>query len=373
MSSTQVEKRRHAFTLVELLVVIAIIGVLVALLLPAVQAAREAARRTQCKNHIKQIMLSMHNLESAKNAFPSGGIDPWPNLALYLSSPGGSPYGPDKQGLGWQFQILPYLEGTQVYNVKTEREVMDIVVPWIYCPSKRGPTRWSGIDARTGVSPYLNDYAAAVPYRSRAQRGFPVDAAVNTFYRLQGVDYRACNEGTFWGAVDPQGPRHVGEFNASKTAEGLGPLYTGFWGVIVRSGLAVNGTNRIETGFYTPISFQHITDGSSNTMVIGEKRLEPSEYATGTWHDDRGWTGGWDPDGLRSTACVIGPDTDYNEPEDQEPGQYGYRFGSAHPSAMNVGFADASTRSISYDIDPELFNRLGHRSDEEQLNLESLD
>ena len=67
-------QRRPAFALVELLVVIAIIGVLIALLLPAVQAAREAARRTQCKNHIKQIMLSMHNHESAQRAFPTGRL-----------------------------------------------------------------------------------------------------------------------------------------------------------------------------------------------------------------------------------------------------------------------------------------------------------
>jgi Protein of unknown function (DUF1559) len=348
------------------------------LLLPAVQAAREAARRTQCKNHVKQIMLSMHNFESAKKAFPSGGIDPWPNLALYLSSPGGSPYGPDKQGMGWGFQILPYLEGNQVYNVKTEREVMDIVVPWINCPSKRGPTRWANIDARTGVSPYLNDYAAAVPYQSRGQRGVPpsVAVAVNPFYNIQGDDTRACNEITFWGAVDPQGPRHANEFaGGAKTAKALGNLYTGFWGVIVRSGLVVLGTpaapTKIETGFYERISFAQITDGSSNTMVIGEKRLQPIQYNTGAWHDDRGWTGGWDPDGLRSTACLIGPDENWPDP-DNTPQVMGYRFGSAHSSIMNAGFADASVRSIRFEIDREVFNRLGHRADEEELNLESL-
>ena len=105
--SNTLTRRTSAFTLVELLVVIAIIGVLVALLLPAVQAAREAARRNQCKNNIKQIMLSMHNHESAKKAFPSGGNVPWPILENYLSGPGGSPYGPAKQGLTWTYQLLP--------------------------------------------------------------------------------------------------------------------------------------------------------------------------------------------------------------------------------------------------------------------------
>ena len=73
------------FTLVELLVVIAIIGVLVALLLPAVQAAREAARRSQCVNNVKQMMLGMQNHESAKKAFPSGGVAPWPYIEDFLS------------------------------------------------------------------------------------------------------------------------------------------------------------------------------------------------------------------------------------------------------------------------------------------------
>src|SRR4051794_31408410 len=100
---------RRGFTLVELLVVIAIIGILVALLLPAVQAAREAARRTQCTNHIKQMMLAMHNLESSMKCFPSGGIAPYATIQFYLTdsrlgdgsqnpNPHGQPFGPEKQG-----------------------------------------------------------------------------------------------------------------------------------------------------------------------------------------------------------------------------------------------------------------------------------
>src|SRR4051812_3839417 len=94
-------KREAGFTLVELLVVIAIIGVLVALLLPAVQAAREAARRSECLNHIKQVMLGMQNHVSAKRVFPSGGIQPNPEILNYLTGskntpPSGAPLGPDK-------------------------------------------------------------------------------------------------------------------------------------------------------------------------------------------------------------------------------------------------------------------------------------
>ena len=92
--------RKAAFTLVELLVVIAIIGILVALLLPAIQAAREAARRTQCINNVKQIMLAISNHASTSGVFPSGGVKPWPRIEDYVSA-GGVPNGPQTQGAYW--------------------------------------------------------------------------------------------------------------------------------------------------------------------------------------------------------------------------------------------------------------------------------
>jgi prepilin-type N-terminal cleavage/methylation domain-containing protein len=83
----------HGFTLVELLVVIAIIGILIALSLPAIQAARESGRRTECKNRLKQIMLSMQNHVAARKVFPSGGIYPWPRIEDYVTDDG-KPHGP---------------------------------------------------------------------------------------------------------------------------------------------------------------------------------------------------------------------------------------------------------------------------------------
>jgi prepilin-type N-terminal cleavage/methylation domain-containing protein len=98
--------RRRAFTLVELLVVIAIIGILVALLLPAVQAAREAARRAQCKNNLKQIGLALHNYESARGVFPPG----YTSAATTKNGPGTGP------GWGWGAYILPYLEESALFQ-----------------------------------------------------------------------------------------------------------------------------------------------------------------------------------------------------------------------------------------------------------------
>src|SRR4051812_6111677 len=117
MADKQLRGKR-GFTLVELLVVIAIIGILVALLLPAIQAAREAARRTQCKNNLKNIGLSVLNLYNSYKYFPTGGTQPNPDIASFLrDTPTASVFlrkgpanGPLEQGLGWMYQILPFLE-----------------------------------------------------------------------------------------------------------------------------------------------------------------------------------------------------------------------------------------------------------------------
>src|SRR3954451_24609497 len=97
---------KRAFTLVELLVVIAIIGVLVALLLPAIQAAREAARRSQCKNNLKQVGLALHNYESTRRIFP-------PGFTSSADTVNGAGKGP---GWGWGAYILPYLEESSLFQ-----------------------------------------------------------------------------------------------------------------------------------------------------------------------------------------------------------------------------------------------------------------
>ena len=109
--------KRRGFTLIELLVVIAIIAVLIALLLPAVQAAREAARRAQCVNNVKQLLLGLHNFESANGTFPKGVNEPYLNGLNYntgsdaLGSDFSEPFGPN-----WAIMILPYIEQTTLYN-----------------------------------------------------------------------------------------------------------------------------------------------------------------------------------------------------------------------------------------------------------------
>jgi prepilin-type N-terminal cleavage/methylation domain-containing protein len=351
-------QRRIGFTLVELLVVIAIIGILIALLLPAVQAAREAARRTQCKNHIKQMMLAMHNLEAAKKCFPSGGIAPYAAIENYLTdskttpaNPQGSPLGPDQQGMSWAYQILPYLEESAAYDLKKIDALGRIVIAAYHCPSKRGPTRHPVYDTE------LMDYAAAVPSRPRSKFG-----AVYTYTNDSATwGTVGCELKEFWGIVGGTIRFEQPDIQSRPANLLTNKSYVGYMGVIVRSDYCASCTpDKAHVGWYRRISFSQITDGSSNTMVLGEKRLRPSEYETGAWHDDLGWKEGWDPDTLRSTICLFGPDAEIVMGE-----SFGYNFGAAHPGSMNAGFADASVHSIDYNIDRELLNRLGHRSDDE--------
>jgi prepilin-type N-terminal cleavage/methylation domain-containing protein len=356
---------QYGFTLVELLVVIAIIGVLVALLLPAIQAAREAARRTQCTNQVKQIMTAMMNHESSHKAFPSGGIIPWPMIQDYLSGPNGRPYGPEKQGLGWTYQILPYLEGAPQFDIRNQAQLANTAFPMFNCPSRRGPTQWAGTDPLIG-SPYLNDYAAAVPYPSAAQVGMAIESRYavppNRF------DPVGCGEETFWGnGRTTTHPVHTAPPPGTGDAGGT---WYGFNGVIVRSNLFVSGGNKTISGYYTKVSFNNIEDGSSNTLVLGEKWLVPSQYATGSWHDDAGWTGGWDCDILRSTICGFFSDREYVTGESDRTA--GFRFGGPHNSGMVSGFADGSVHFISYDLEPRIFNNLGHRSDGSMIEMEAL-
>jgi prepilin-type N-terminal cleavage/methylation domain-containing protein len=313
-------RKESGFTLVELLVVIAIIGILVALLLPAVQSAREAARRTQCKNFLRQIALAIHNHTDSYKVFPTGGDTPWPCIENYAS--GGNPWGPDRQGMSWAFQVLPFLEEGAVHGLDTTAEIEDVFIQMYFCPSRREPVRWSSPDGTCSggrIYPWLMDYAATTP----------------------GTRWR--DEGDYWGG-------DIWNVPSNKQ----------YWGIIVRTNW--NKTQKREVGSTDPIDFGKIPDGASKTLLLTEKRLQPQNYLVGDWHDDRGWSDGWDPDTVRSTAYPMGPDVAAGQAGLNER-EFGFTIGSAHPAGVHVARGDGSVDSIEYGIDPQLFNRMAHRND----------
>jgi len=313
MSRWQLTKR-SGFTLVELLVVIAIIGILVALLLPAIQMAREAARRTECSNRLKQIGVAIQNHHDTHRVFPTGGDHPWPKVENYPPTPGPR-WIARKQGVSWMYQILPFMELQSVHDIHQHGDLEKAEIPDYFCPSRSGIRKQS---VRV-----LNDYAGATP-------------------------------GDFW-----QGDTWRVPHNRR------------WYGVIVRTNWDRLATPPGPAGSNAPTTMARILDGTSNTIVVGEKRLRIGNYYSGDWHDDCGWTDGWDPDTMRSTGIQnisrgyrYGPDTD--APGSDPAGCHhscGFDFGSAHPAGANFVFADGSVHVIDYTIDPNVFDYLGDRRD----------
>jgi prepilin-type N-terminal cleavage/methylation domain-containing protein len=314
---------RRAFTLVELLVVIAIIGILVMLMLPAVQSAREAARRMQCQNHLKQMGLGWHNHHSGLNCLPSGGWGwTWlgePDRGTGKAQPG-----------GWVFNTLPYVEQQNLRDLgkgQTGANFTNAVklraqtaVSFFNCPSRRAPKAYkdgSGYNTSQGsVSPGVSgrtDYAANCGNQGR-------------------------NE--LWG-----GP---GSLAAGDTDTGW-PDASGETGVCFQK---------------SEISFSDISDGTTNTFMIGEKYLPPENYTTGAdAADNENMYVGYDNDLYRST------NSGYGLPAQDRAGVVNKQsWGSAHASGFNMCMCDGSIRNISYTIDMTLFSLLGHRADGQVVN-----
>lgn len=185
------KSRRHGFTLIELLVVIAIIAVLIALLLPAVQQAREAARRTQCKNHLKQIGLAIHNYENVFQGTPPNGTNPV-----------GARH-------GWNFRILPYLEQTALasqYNANGEwfdavnQPVYSRQVAVFQCPSAPNPRVSTGAttNGQSWTDAACTDYSSSDGVDSSAIIGLGVSTSLNRngmFSNDKPVRFAECTDG----------------------------------------------------------------------------------------------------------------------------------------------------------------------------------
>jgi prepilin-type N-terminal cleavage/methylation domain-containing protein len=312
----------RGFTLVELLVVIAIIGVLVAMLLPAINAAREAGRRAQCRNNLKQMALAANNHLLAHKFLPTGGWG-WrwagdPNYGYDTLQPG-----------GWMYNILPFIEEQPLHDLgkglagsarqAAIRQAIGTVVPLYFCPTRRV--------ARTvpnGVAPSSSFFNAPLPINDPIARN----------------DYVAC-AGSVAVLNECTGPGSYNDHKNYSCWNGANAQMNGLT-VLPRSGL---------------ISIKRITDGVSKTILYGEKFQRPANYDTIDDDNDQGWNMGHDRDINR--WCNNEPLSDIHG----DPAGRSGLFGSAHPGGMQCTMADASTHTMAYDIDREVFRRLGVRND----------
>jgi prepilin-type N-terminal cleavage/methylation domain-containing protein/prepilin-type processing-associated H-X9-DG protein len=313
----------RGFTLVELLVVITIIGILIVLLLPAVQAAREAARMAQCQNHLKQISLAALNHEQVNHWLPTGG---WSYVWVGDPSCG---FG-EKQPGGFFYNCLPYMEqqalhdlqlgsvrGSDAQMTKAQQMAMTPVAT-LTCPTRRLP----------GLYPNL-DYAMNCPMTNAAA---PANPAAACWFR---GDY-AANAGsyyTWWGPM---------------------PMT---WDQAARDSGFINTKNLNGICFQrSKVKFSDITDGTSNTYMVGDKNINYDAYFT-AWDsgDDQTALGGDCIDLLFWTYFAPFPDT---------PGVNGGGIaGSAHRTGFNMAFCDGSVKMMNYSIDPVVHGYLGSRND----------
>jgi prepilin-type N-terminal cleavage/methylation domain-containing protein len=358
--------RQRGFTLVELLVVIAIIGILVALLLPAIQAAREAARKIQCKDNLKNIGLSCQNHADTYKCFPTDGAYFGVTLDWYVQD--GKPFGPDKQGLSWGYQLLPFLEEGALHGITTMKDVQNKIVPMYSCPSRRPPTLY---DSGWGPT-VLTDYASAQPC-TKLLTSDPAPIDLRNW-----PDFTTCQNVVFQGGSSPDGENSTPPDTCNGNGCGSLPKYHGVYdGVIVRSPwrlLQLNPRTKVVSGEFAidvpfPVKLSQITDGTSKTMVIGEKYVRSDKYEGGTPSDDRGWSEGWDADTERCTCATPLNDGTVNYPftgnfgdDNGVPVWNMVMFGSAHTGGFNAVFADGAVHTINYDVDVFVLNALGTRN-----------
>lgn len=318
---------RPGFTLVELLVVIAIIGILIAMLLPAVQAAREAARRMQCSNNLKQLDLAMLNHEAAQGYLPSGG---WGYLWIGDPECG---YGKTQPG-GWIYNIVGYIEqsglremgkGLNVSGKSLQLERLSkMPIQAYYCPSRRT----------------AKVYPNASPSKCYNMS--------NTLTESAKCDY-AANAGSNWDSVNeslypPAGPPTLAD----------GAKYLAVLSIYSPS----NYNGIVYPG--SVVKLGEITDGTSHTYMLGEKFIEQGCYENGKDSgDDQSPYNGADFDTLRWTD-VPGVLDRPIATDEKATARY---FGSTHTGGWNAAFCDGSVRNISYDIDIAVQQAYGNRND----------
>lgn len=353
------------FTLVELLVVIAIIGVLIALLLPAVQAAREAARRSQCMNNLKQMGLAAHNFLGARKAFPTAGTNPYD--FDNVSPTGAAARSAGFLRWGWGYQLLPFMEEEALYQAAKDYKPITQTIPGINkslvevpIAGYNCPSRGNRICIKNNGDTFARgDYAGAI---DRWQPFYAID------------------KGPGPSVIAPEGT-----FTSVTAYEMAGFACRG---IIVRAG-------QLNTGppWYTKfpsVTIAKVADGTSKTIMFIEKAMYVTDYeqAPGftVWWDDPSWAANFYPGTMRLVGSSNsrddtwpvndiekhpsgdGASTGWNNPTGAPGMVEEWGAGSAHTGIMNTVLGDGSVKSIRTNVDRFMLGRMTTRAGGETID-----
>jgi prepilin-type N-terminal cleavage/methylation domain-containing protein/prepilin-type processing-associated H-X9-DG protein len=323
-------RRPQGFTLVELLVVITIIAILIALLLPAVQAAREAARQLQCSNHLKQLGLGCLSHEQVHGFLPCAG---W---TYYWEGDPDRGYDRRQPG-GWIYNVLPYIEQQPLHDRGARLGAMSQAKRDALASVAQTPLSVLNCPTRRPAVLYPNGYSQC--------NITPVSTCAHTDY--------AGNGGTVCFIWNP--PTNGGDPSFADVASFQWPDISA------------------QTGVTCPtliVRIRDISDGATNTYLLGEKNVNPDFYVTGTQASDNNPIyAGLDWDWTRWGFTPASGNMSLSAPFQDRPGTSNeYVFGGAHGNGFNVVLCDGSARSISYAINLTVHCYLCNRKDGQTID-----